>query len=68
MPRDGPPPPADSAPDGVRLLRHEAPEGTELHIVGVHLYLQDEHGRILLGLRHPDSAYAGNTWHFLAVH
>jgi hypothetical protein len=29
--------------------------------------LQDEHGRILLGLRHPDSAYAGNQWHFLAV-
>jgi len=50
------------------LLRHETPEGTELHIVGVHLYLQDEHGRILLGLRHPDSAYAGNTWHFLAGH
>ncbi|MFI0777662.1 NUDIX domain-containing protein [Streptomyces sp. NPDC021212] len=59
---------ADSAPDGVRPLRHEAPEGTELHIVGVHLYLQDERGRILLGLRHPDSAYAGNTWHFLAGH
>ncbi|MGW5126847.1 NUDIX domain-containing protein [Streptomyces sp. NPDC004069] len=51
-----------------RLLRDEAPEGTELHIVGVHLYLEDDHGRILLGLRHPDSAYAGNTWHFLAGH
>ncbi|WP_199844355.1 NUDIX domain-containing protein [Streptomyces sp. RTd22] len=61
-------PAAGSPPDGVRLLRHEAPEGTELHIVGVHLYLQDEHGQILLGLRHPDSAYAGNQWHFLAGH
>ncbi|MFF3767342.1 NUDIX domain-containing protein [Streptomyces sp. NPDC001922] len=62
-------PPADSPPpDNSPLLRDEAPEGTELHIVGVHLYLQDEHGRILLGLRHPDSAYAGDTWHFLAGH
>ncbi|MEU0843935.1 NUDIX domain-containing protein [Streptomyces sp. NPDC005962] len=61
-------PVTSSPPDGVRLLRHEAPEGTELHIVGVHLYLQDEHGRVLLGLRHPDSAYAGNTWRFLAGH
>lgn len=45
------------------------PAGTELHIVGVHLYLQDETGgRVLLGLRHPDSAYAGNVWHTLAGH
>ncbi|MDN3260838.1 NUDIX domain-containing protein [Streptomyces sp. CSDS2] len=61
-------PPAGSPPPPSRLLRDEAPEGTELHIVGVHLYLEDAHGRILLGLRHPDSAYAGNTWHFLAGH
>jgi 8-oxo-dGTP pyrophosphatase MutT (NUDIX family) len=62
-------PPIGSPPrDNSRLLRHEAPEGTELHIVGVHLYLQDAHGRILLGLRHPDSAYAGNQWHFFAGH
>ena len=60
--------PAGSPPHGRRPLRHEAPEGTELHIVGVHLYLQDEHDRTLLGLRHPDSAYAGNQWHFLAGH
>ncbi|MFH8342568.1 NUDIX domain-containing protein [Streptomyces sp. AM6-12] len=46
----------------------DAPAGTELHIVGVHLYLQDERGRVLLGLRHPDAAYAGDTWHFLAGH
>ncbi|MFB6673091.1 NUDIX domain-containing protein [Streptomyces sp. NPDC056390] len=61
-------PATSSPPDRVRPLRHEVPEGTELHVVGVHLYLEDEHGRILLGLRHPDSAYAGNRWHFLAGH
>ncbi|MFD7537511.1 NUDIX domain-containing protein [Streptomyces sp. NPDC059819] len=61
-------PPADTPPPPPRLLRDDAPAGTELHIVGVHLYLEDAHGRILLGLRHPDSAYAGNTWHFLAGH
>ncbi|MCL7378351.1 NUDIX domain-containing protein [Streptomyces sp. 35G-GA-8] len=61
-------PPAGTPPISARLLRNEAPEGTELHIVGVHLYLEDTHGRILLGLRHPDSPYAGNTWHFLAGH
>ncbi|MFB6988727.1 NUDIX domain-containing protein [Streptomyces sp. NPDC056304] len=61
-------PPASIPSATARLLRNEAPKGTELHIVGVHLYLEDTHGRILLGLRHPDSAYAGNTWHFLAGH
>ncbi|MFE9459631.1 NUDIX domain-containing protein [Streptomyces californicus] len=45
-----------------------APAGTELHIVGVHLFLQDADGRVLLGLRHPDSAYAGRLWHTLAGH
>ncbi|MFJ2113982.1 NUDIX domain-containing protein [Streptomyces sp. NPDC087850] len=39
-----------------------------LNGIGVHLHLEDEHGRVLLGLRHPDVAYAGNCWHFLAVH
>ncbi|MFF3394774.1 NUDIX domain-containing protein [Streptomyces sp. NPDC002669] len=61
-------PVAEGLPDDARPLPGEAPAGTELHIVGVHLYLEDTHGRILLGLRHPDSAYAGNTWHFLAGH
>ncbi|MFH7340489.1 NUDIX domain-containing protein [Streptomyces sp. KHY 26] len=55
-------------PDRGRRPRHDAPAGTELHVVGVHLHLQDEHGRLLLGLRHPDSAYAGKRWHFLAGH
>ncbi|GAA2630113.1 hypothetical protein GCM10010425_31200 [Streptomyces spororaveus] len=37
-----------------------------LNGIGVHLHLEDEHGRVLLGLRHPDVAYAGSSWHFLA--
>ncbi|WP_307128736.1 NUDIX domain-containing protein [Streptomyces sp. B1I3] len=61
-------PAADGPPDGARPLPGEAPAGTEFHIVGVHLHLQVEHGRILLGLRHPDSAFAPSTWHFLAGH
>ncbi|MFD7899005.1 NUDIX domain-containing protein [Streptomyces sp. NPDC059743] len=39
---------------------------TVLNGIGVHLHLEDNDGRILLGLRHPDSVYAGNTWHYLA--
>ncbi|MFD8632290.1 NUDIX domain-containing protein [Streptomyces sp. NPDC059533] len=37
------------------------------HIVGVHLYLERD-GQVLLGLRHPGSAYAGGSHHFLAGH
>ncbi|KAF3470031.1 NUDIX domain-containing protein [Streptomyces sp. Tu 3180] len=37
-----------------------------LNGIGVHLHLEDDEGRVLLGLRHPDSRYAGNTWHYLA--
>ncbi|MFD8010192.1 NUDIX domain-containing protein [Streptomyces sp. NPDC058955] len=39
---------------------------TVLHGIGVHLHLEDDEGRVLLGLRHPDSRYAGGTWHYLA--
>ncbi|MFG2569268.1 NUDIX domain-containing protein [Streptomyces sp. NPDC048567] len=50
---------------------HDTPSapapGTVLNVVGVHLYLEWD-GQVLLGLRHPDSAYAGNTWHVLAGH
>lgn len=42
--------------------------GTVPNVVGAHLYLEDDEGRVLLGLRHPDSAYAGSTWHFPAGH
>ncbi|MEU8779474.1 NUDIX domain-containing protein [Streptomyces sp. NPDC048606] len=37
-----------------------------LNGVGVHLHLEDDEGRVLLGLRHRDSKYAGDTWHYLA--
>jgi 8-oxo-dGTP diphosphatase len=37
------------------------------NIIGVHLFLE-RHGTVLLGLRHPDSAYAGSTYHVLAGH
>ncbi|MFJ8676256.1 NUDIX domain-containing protein [Streptomyces sp. NPDC093589] len=39
-----------------------------LNGVGVHLYLENTDGEILLGLRHPDSAYAASMHHFLAGH
>ncbi|WP_078865201.1 MULTISPECIES: NUDIX hydrolase [unclassified Streptomyces] len=50
------------------VAHDDQPSRTELQVIGVHLYLEDEEGRVLLGLRHPDSAYAGRTWHFLAGH
>ncbi|MFF5846424.1 NUDIX domain-containing protein [Streptomyces massasporeus] len=45
----------------------EASAGTVLNVVGVHLYLERD-GQVLLGLRHPGSAYAGGFWHVLAGH
>ncbi|MFE0087726.1 NUDIX domain-containing protein [Streptomyces sp. NPDC058991] len=39
---------------------------TVLNGIGVHLHLEDDNGRVLLGLRHPNATYAGNTWHYLA--
>ncbi|MET8687088.1 NUDIX domain-containing protein [Streptomyces sp. NPDC004732] len=36
-------------------------------IVGAHLVLIRD-GSVLLGKRHPDSAFAPSTWHLLAVH
>ncbi|MFI8504060.1 NUDIX domain-containing protein [Streptomyces sp. NPDC085524] len=38
-----------------------------LNVLGVHLYLEQD-GKVLLGLRHPDCAFAGMTHHFLAGH
>ncbi|MFE5489038.1 NUDIX domain-containing protein [Streptomyces virginiae] len=61
-------PAAEGPPATARPLLREAPAGTELHIVGVHLHLEDEEGRVLLGLRHPDSVFAPDLWHFLAGH
>ncbi|MFH9561245.1 NUDIX domain-containing protein [Streptomyces globisporus] len=37
-----------------------------LNGIGVHLHIEDAEGRVLLGLRHPESKYAGSTWHYLA--
>ncbi|MER7468408.1 NUDIX domain-containing protein [Streptomyces sp. NPDC097981] len=53
---------ASLAPD-----RPKAGSTSVPHIVGVHLYLERD-GQVLLGLRHPGSAYAGGTHHFLAGH
>ncbi|MGA5219728.1 NUDIX domain-containing protein [Streptomyces cinereoruber] len=52
------------APPGPSAL---FPSGSVPQIVGVHLHLERD-GKVLLGLRHPDSAYAGGLWHFLAGH
>ncbi|MFB7176795.1 NUDIX domain-containing protein [Streptomyces sp. NPDC056257] len=41
--------------------------GALLNLVGAHLYLERD-GRILLGLRHPDSAFGASHHHFLAGH
>ncbi|GAA3387342.1 NUDIX domain-containing protein [Streptomyces roseoviridis] len=56
---------AEHAAPGTASAR--TPSGAVAHLVGVHLYLERE-GRVLLGLRHPDSAYAGGAWHVLAGH
>ncbi|MFF9455919.1 NUDIX domain-containing protein [Streptomyces flaveolus] len=48
--------------------RPASPPGTVLNVVGVHLYLERPDGTALLGLRHPDSAFAPSTWHVLAGH
>ncbi|ARE73042.1 hypothetical protein B6R96_03075 [Streptomyces sp. Sge12] len=37
------------------------------NVIGVHLYLERE-GRVLLGLRHPDSPFGASHHHFLAGH
>ncbi|MFG2429549.1 NUDIX domain-containing protein [Streptomyces sp. NPDC048590] len=52
-------------PKEVRLA---APRGTVPNIIGVHLYLERPDGMVLLGLRHPNSAFAPSTWHALAGH
>ncbi|WP_239074085.1 hypothetical protein [Streptomyces sp. SID10853] len=45
-----------------------SPHGTVPNIIGVHLYLERPDGSVLLGLHHPNSAFAPSTWHVLAVH
>ncbi|MEU0308881.1 NUDIX domain-containing protein [Streptomyces cyaneofuscatus] len=45
-----------------------SPHGTVPNIIGVHLYLEKPDRTVLLGLRHPNSAFAPSTWHVLAGH
>ncbi|GAB1333993.1 hypothetical protein ACE1SV_05830 [Streptomyces sp. E-15] len=63
-----PTPYGDPSAGRLPARREPAAGATEPHVIGVHLYLEDAEGRVLLQLRHPDSAYAGRTWHFLAGH
>ncbi|MFF4019763.1 NUDIX domain-containing protein [Streptomyces sp. NPDC001843] len=48
--------------------RPASPHGTVPNVIGVHLYLERPDATVLLGLRHPDSAFAPSTWHVLAGH
>ncbi|MER6719862.1 NUDIX domain-containing protein [Streptomyces halstedii] len=57
--------PPDSEPDAVPPVWDGSNEAV-LNGIGVHLHLEDSEGRVLLGLRHPGSKYAGNTWHYPA--
>lgn len=61
------PAPAHGPGAGGETASAEGPYGTVLNVVGVHLYLERD-GQVLLGLRHPDSAYAGGCWHVLTGH
>ncbi|MEU9776600.1 NUDIX domain-containing protein [Streptomyces sp. NPDC047968] len=61
--------PAGTTPQsGPQNERRASPHGTVLNVIGVHLYLERPDGTVLLGLRHPDSAFAPSTWHVLAGH
>ncbi|MGW2137615.1 NUDIX domain-containing protein [Streptomyces sp. NPDC001773] len=63
--------PANTAPQSGLTPQEErraSPHGTVLNVIGVHLYLERPDGTVLLGLRHPDSAFAPSTWHALAGH
>lgn len=56
------------AHSSVAERRPASPSGTVPNVIGVHLYLERPDGTVLLGLRHPDSAFAPSTWHTLAGH
>lgn len=60
---------AENPPDNKQAAAPAVWDGgsrTVLNGIGVHLHLEDAEGRVLLGLRHPNSKYAGDTWHYLA--
>ncbi|MFB7281496.1 NUDIX domain-containing protein [Streptomyces hydrogenans] len=63
----GPPAAGGPRPRQAPVTIGAAPPDTEPHIVGVHLVLERD-GQVLLGRRHPDSAFAGGMWHVLAGH
>lgn len=65
LPASTAPPSGPTAHEGHRPV---SPRGTVLNVIGVHLYLEQPDGTVLLGLRHPDSAFAPSTWHALAGH
>lgn len=63
--------PASTTPQSELAPQKEhraSPHGTVLNVIGVHLYRERPDGMVLLGLRHPDSAFAPSTWHVLAGH
>ncbi|MGW9024871.1 NUDIX hydrolase [Streptomyces sp. NPDC055722] len=61
-------PRAPRAGDTLPVLRvRSTGTKTVLNVVGIHLYLERD-GKLLLGLRHPGSAYAPLEHHFLAGH
>ncbi|MFF8618202.1 NUDIX domain-containing protein [Streptomyces sp. NPDC015350] len=60
---------AENVPDGQSAVGPPMWDGGSravLNGIGVHLHLEDDASRVLLGLRHPASRYAGGTWHYLA--
>ncbi|MFB4420614.1 NUDIX domain-containing protein [Streptomyces sp. QL37] len=61
-------PATQSGPEPEEEERLASPHGTVPNIIGVHLYLERPDGTVLLGLRHPNSAFAPSTWHVLAGH
>ncbi|MGQ4453212.1 NUDIX domain-containing protein [[Kitasatospora] papulosa] len=61
-------PATQSGPEPEEEERLASPHGTVPNIIGVHLYLERADGTVLLGLRHPNSAFAPSTWHVLAGH
>jgi 8-oxo-dGTP pyrophosphatase MutT (NUDIX family) len=50
-----------------RPVASQGGAGAVKNVIGAHLYLERD-GRTLLGLRHPDVAYAAEHWHALAGH
>ncbi|MFF8600060.1 NUDIX domain-containing protein [Streptomyces sp. NPDC015232] len=59
-------PPTGAKPASARRAG-PGPSGAVPHVVAAHLVLEHE-GKVLPGLRHPDSAFAGGLWHVLAGH